>query len=591
MKLRHLLLSALAATTLSSCTTVPQTLTSESLLSQGYSLRTGQAFDVAAFFDPLPDWVTVTFADSSFDSATGAMIVRDLLISPAQVPEIGLRIDRADIWGGSPDAFNAIMSGNSLDTMGEVFDRISFQGIRSVGLQSPEGGESASLTIDKMVFDGLTAKSFALAPVENGNEASEFFRTFAALATSYAMDGSALSNLQFTANDNNGSEFSLSVLESFVRGYDRGATDYQRMNGLTFSSTSPNGNLLTEIAQRIEKNISEQRPEDKILQPWVREEIDRAFENPIAYIAFNSGAHIETSEIDFMEIRNSDISGGLQWLEKWEVPPISETNLIDLGSVVVEGNRTSWNGVPVYTIDRTEVTASDFYWLVPSKLKQIDTGIYVNVMEIVNQSSQRANFGVTPETGSQELQQIRQVISALGMETIRADSVASWNWNGETGALNAGGNLNLVDLASTSTGIDMGGPSLIEWDQLVSSGAAQDVIQDRISLGGFNFTITDDQLLDRVFDVAAIQMGAGSGDDVRQSVPALLRLSGGQVAALNPRIPSYIDAVANFLGGSGTLSLNVAPAQAVSLKAIQETAEGAPQTLPDLLNMTIDHTP
>ncbi len=591
MKLRHTLLSALAATVLTSCTTVPQTITANSLLEQSFKMRDAQSFDVAAFFEQMPEWMDVSFAESSFDSQSGAMVISDLFLSPKKIPQIGIRIDRADIWGGDPQMLESVMSGTALGELGQIFDRASFRGIKSVGLQAPDSGESVSMKIDVMVFDSLSAKSFSLSPVEGEPEFSGTIRTLAAIVGSYAFDGAAYSNLKLSAKDNGGSEVLLNVAQGFVRGYDRGATEYQRMEGFSMTSTSPNGNLVREIALRVEEKLKKQRPEDKILQPWMREELNKVLENPIAFIAYNSGAYIEKTEYDLVEVSNADVSGAVKWLANWQLPPITETNLLDFGAITVLGNRVSWNGVPVFSIARSEISASDFYWLIPSNYQQRDSGINVNLMELIDQSARRANFGVTPETGSQELLQAKQAITALGLEQISGEGGGRWNWNGETGSLKVGSSFNLIDLASSAGGLDLGGPSLIEWDQLVRSGAAQDVIQERISLGSLNFSITDDQLLDKVYALAATQMGGGGGDDLRQSLPAMVRLSSGQFGQMNQRIPGYLDAIANFLGGSGTLTVNMAPATPVNLKTLRAAIETEPQTLPDIVNLTIDHRP
>ena len=104
----------------------------------------------------------------------------------------------------------------------------------------------------------------------------------------------------------------------------------------------------------------------------------------------------------------------------------------------------------------------------------------------------------------------------------------------------------------------------------------------------FNLKIEDEKALDAIFDLAALQMG-GTGDDLRQSAPALIRLSGAQFAQLNPRISDYLDAVANFVSKGGALEVSASPEEPIGAADL-ETMGAAPQTLPDVLDLTITHT-
>jgi len=70
----------------------------------------------------------------------------------------------------------------------------------------------------------------------------------------------------------------------------------------------------------------------------------------------------------------------------------------------------------------------------------------------------------------------------------------------------------------------------------------------------------------------------------------MIRLGGAEVAQMNPRIPGYLDAIADFIASSGTLSISANPAEPVTLKALKSIGEGAPQTLPDVLDLHITHT-
>ncbi|MEO0851655.1 MAG: hypothetical protein AAFY04_09635, partial [Pseudomonadota bacterium] len=102
-------------------------------------------------------------------------------------------------------------------------------------------------------------------------------------------------------------------------------------------------------------------------------------------------------------------------------------------------------------------------------------------------------------------------------------------------------------------------------------------------------TLTDKNLLAVLYDVAAGQMGAGTGEDLRQSAPALLRVSGSQFTSINPRFGGYLDALAAFLGAGGTLEISAAPDEAVPFAQLGIVSQTNPTTLPDVLNLTVTH--
>ena len=90
-----------------------------------------------------------------------------------------------------------------------------------------------------------------------------------------------------------------------------------------------------------------------------------------------------------------------------------------------------------------------------------------------------------------------------------------------------------------------------------------------------------------MFAVSALQMG-GSGDDLRQSAPAMIRLSGVQFAQFNPALMSYVNAVADFVGKGGELRISAQPSEPIGFMELQ-SASLDPQSLPETLNIEITH--
>ena len=137
-------------------------------------------------------------------------------------------------------------------------------------------------------------------------------------------------------------------------------------------------------------------------------------------------------------------------------------------------------------------------------------------------------------------------------------------------------------------------PSILkEWrsdeiNALVEAGD-EDGVAKLAKFKNFNLKLDDEKLLDVAFAVAALQMNS-SAKDLREAAPGMLRLTGMQAAQMNPRISDYVDAVANFISDGGALSINAEPEDAVTFETLAATGQTAPQTLPDVLNLTVTHS-
>jgi hypothetical protein len=190
-----------------------------------------------------------------------------------------------------------------------------------------------------------------------------------------------------------------------------------------------------------------------------------------------------------------------------------------------------------------------------------------------------------------QLDQMAAALSALGLEQIAGDLGFSWRWNGETGDAAMTATSDIVDNFSNDIGLDIGGPSLAEWDAMARDQTLAKDAVGGMTLKNFLFSFSDAGFTDRVFAYAAEQNGVESGPEMRQAMSGMVRLTGMQAAEMNPRIPAYANALADFLDKGGTISLTAAPSEPVSFDAVQAAAQLSPQTLPDMLNVSVTHTP
>ncbi|WP_425410781.1 hypothetical protein [Hyphococcus sp.] len=572
----------------SCATTTAPPLTAQDLLASPYVYSAGDAFDVDRFLAAFPDWMTTSYGQASFDPVRGAMVVEDFQLGFQAAPGAGFRADRAIIWGGNAEIMEAVFAGvanNAAKAL--LFDRLMLEGVRSEGMQWDAGAESTGISVDKMVFDGVSARSFNLAPRAGVGEETKILRSVAAILGSFSFDGAALSNFGLQLANSRGEKVEFNVGEVFARDYNSGAIGFQSARNIT-SFIQGAGSEPIEISgvAGIENAPS---PYAKILNRPPSEAVSEILRRPTAILAAAAGGQATAYEIDYADTRSADISGALAWLARWELPPVTETDLIDLGAQTMLGYTEFWDGNLVYSIDRSEVQAADFYWLVPSQYDVTYSGMRYELASMLNAMESRMGPGFSTEAAPQ-LQQFRDVLAALGIQSVTGGSAFSWNWNGETGDALAATHVDLNDLAQNDIGFEIAGPTLAEWEVMARKDTPVSIAAKNIALYRFNYSLGDRGLLEKAFAYAAQEQGGGTGPELRQSIAAMARLSGAQAAQANPRAANYAEAIADFIATGGRIDIIAAPSDPVDLFTLQSVANTAPQTLPDVLDLTITHT-
>ncbi len=588
--LRNLVCISVGVFTVHSCaTTAPRSLTADDLLAAPHSYAAGEPVDIDALLGAFPDWLTASYVSADFDASSGAMVINDLRVGFAHAPGAGFHIARTVIWGANVGVTQAVFAGTANNAAkAELFDRLMFEDVRSKGMQWEAGTETAAISIEKLVIDGLAARSYNLAPKAGvGNEA-KLLRNLAAIMGVFSYDGAAYANLSVRLANSRGEQVEMDIAEAFARGYDSGALAFQSASDISAFVKGMDANVPVEISGMV-KFGGQGNAYAKILNQPPSEAMTEILRHPTAMLAAATGGAATAYEVDYTEARDADLTGALHWLAQWELPPVTETDLVDFGAQTTLGYRESWDGQVIQSIERMETVAADFYWLVPAHYQVVYSGYRQEVGRMFGVMQNRIPPGFSTETAPQ-FEQALDVINALGVERLSGDGDFSWRWNGETGDAAVSTSSALVDLMTNDFGLSVDGPTLVEWDAMARNDTPVAAAVQSISLHAFNFGLGDRGILDRAFAYAAEQQGT-TGPELRQSMSALARLSGAQAGAANPRIATYANAVADFIASGGRIDIVAAPEAPVDLMSLQMTAQSAPQTVPDLLNLTITHSP
>jgi len=275
--------------------------------------------------------------------------------------------------------------------------------------------------------------------------------------------------------------------------------------------------------------------------------------------------------IKTFEWRDIDFSGLLAWGLKGEEPPMTAENLINLGAVKMTDAETFIGEKRASIMKEATISAMDFTWLAPSNIRADTKGAVYDFTAYMPETEEAA----------------AKILKDYGLDNVKGDGYAEWRWDNDKGGAKLDYVVETAGLADFSLGLGLSGLKLKDM------AAAREAGEDNVFLaqGAFDhfaLKITDEKALDAIFALSALQMG-GAGEDLRQSVPAMVRLSGMQAAQMNPRISGYVDAVAEFIAKGGTIEITAKPATPVPFTGLQSTGMTAPQTLPDVLDLKVTH--
>jgi hypothetical protein len=250
---------------------------------------------------------------------------------------------------------------------------------------------------------------------------------------------------------------------------------------------------------------------------------------------------------------------------------MSAENLLDLGTFRALDMETYIGGKLAGTVEEVSMPAAKFKWMIPSDIRIDAKGASYDYTAYI------------PETEEAVL----AVMKEHGLDKLKSDGFVEWKWNDKTGVAD-------LDYVANAPGfMDLSfdlGFSELKLNEMAAAKAAGEE-KPFTAVGSFrnlSLTLEDEKALDAIFAIAALQMG-GTGEDLRQSAPAMIRLSGAQAAQMNPKFSEYVNAVANFVAKGGSLEVSANPAEPVAFATLQETGALAPQTIPDVLGLQVTH--
>ncbi len=554
MTARPILLFCAFALTLAACgkkETAPPakaasaSISSPSPLDKPFALKGGKAVDVDALLSLFPDDVRPTYVKADYDPKLGATVVTGLKFKDKDgegAASDSLSVVRAELYGVDLDAVSRIKGANSAADdapLESVFEKVRLFGVE------PLKGADKGTTIGAIQIDRMRLRRGAFKSDADDNPAV-FFNAFDAAGIYFkdivvrpeSKDGSRDGNVSFRAPD-------------------------LRLVGIGGGKL---GALIMRNAEyQIDQPDNARAAIEKALGP-----VGAALAGPLRNFVAPDRQRVVVKSLEWRAI---DASGLMSYGLKKEKPPMSARNLLNLGTVDIQGVDTYLDGRKAATVAQAAISAMEFQWLIPSKIRSETKGAQYDLTAYLPPTEQKA-------------------IAALkshGLSSVRGSGTLAWDWDSTKGGAQLKTGFTTDKLADIQMDAAFSGLQLSRIEAAADAGVKN--AQYKVgSLNGFGLTIVDKKLLDAMFDIAAIEMG-GTGAELRASTPATIRLGGAAVGAAHPKFAAYIDAIANFVGEGGTLEISARPRSPVPFETLAALGGEDLQALPDLINLEVVHKP
>ena len=532
-------------------------------LDSEYRLADASPLDVDALFALMNDDARPTYDRAEFDEKLGATVVYNLWFADNQDEE-GVRVERAEFYGVDLEAIERIQNYQSdsvaddSDSAAEeqrfmigdpeaanapfekVFDKVRFLNVASEGFV--EDGEEMMFTIGGLEFDTLQIR-------QSGFESFGFSNMPAGVVNAVSFAGIYLKDFTLRTASDDEASLAFSAPDMRLVSIGGGKLDALIINGLEYEmAQTPESMAALEASLGPQAGLLINGPMGTFLAP----------EN-------------QRGVVKSLEWRGIDFSGLLAYGLRGEEPPVSETDLIDLGTLTASNMETFIGEKRLSLVKDATISAAEFTWLIPSKFRSDASG---------------AVYDFTAYA-SDEDEELVAVLKEHGLDNVKGDGYVEWVWDPKKGTGDFDYVANMDGVADLSLAFGVTG---LEHETMIAAEADgdSDALFDEAAFKKFTFNIEDEKALDAIFALAALQMG-GTAEDLRLSAPAMIRLSGATATQFSPRVLDYVNAVADFVAKGGAIEVKAEPAEPLALSELQEVGATNPATLLDRIDLTVTH--
>ncbi len=593
------------------------------LSTESFKGKATAAADIAAVKAALPKEVALNWSNLSFDAASGATVLTDVKLTPADMPTVGLSISELRLWDFDAAFAAARLSGQRLTEAAPLARRIDAKGVSLFGLAAtlngmtgaiqgavqgavvdavtPAPGESPIATPDvppaewpgdafdaseyatsfdkydfgigRIILDDIVLRPFEMAAAKPATDAPDEMATamsalqqLAAVTRSFGIDTAAMFDIKSEIAMKEAGQTvagSFSAKTSGTRGWRGADYDATFMRDMSYNFDIGSSPILGTPSQKIEVSMGLFTLEDMRL--------DKVF----------------------------------GYLAKGVMPPRTESDLMSLGVWGSQNENWKLAGKDLYSAGESTFDARGFHWFIPTDIKASGKNVVLNIgslVEIAEEfASSMGDIMIDPETGeavqdpsaasSVDFKQIEAALEKHGLAKPNMNYNFGWNWNAGSGdaKLTLGwGADNFLKFDATYEG---GFPSFKAVSDLIpddvektDTDAVSKLFEDKTTLKLIDLNLADSGGLDKLFGVTAdlaplmgMDMGGGSApsaETLRMMAVTGVRMMADSAGAQMPEIPALLNPVAVFLTSGGNLKFTVKPGKPMTFSAVAMSLMG-----------------
>lgn len=517
--------------------------------------------------------------------------------------------DELLVWNADTPALLARLSGERLGETVRLFDRLEMSGVKldltdytnavddavTAALPDTPGAaaspdityDDTSVTMGRMIFNGLTLHPWTYAEVEGQEEGLAAIRLLSAFARSFSLESSVVTDLVMSQSMSEGSATGTMVSTypaQFMEGYHRG--DIARM---IQSDSAFEGSIPVPATDA---------PADGSLAP---EMVTMAMAGTVDYGAW--------TDLKFSKL--------LEYGERGEMPPITERDLWSFGTYTIAGMSFDFGGAPIMEIGRLDISADKFAWFLPERIlvKHEDVSFdYSGIMQWA------ANIDPAMAAEAEDEPSVLEIVGIMdrtGLGKLSGDGTLLLSWDSETGKALIEGNSVSDGLYADDTRFELTLPAYADLipafgvdGRSPDNALLRDLFTEKFAFSGGHYSLTDTGLLDAIAKLT-IEVAKISGDSdpmlsnfaestpesVRMFASGMLMFGGGAVSKDVPQATGWINSLSAFITSGGTFTVKLAPERALTAADFLPDPEAgmteAPGTgeLVDLVGLTMTHTP
>jgi hypothetical protein len=570
------------------------------------------ATDLASVRDALPKEIALTWESLTFDAASGATVLTNVKLAPADMTNIGLGIDEIRLWDFDADFAKARLAGQRLSETARLARRIEAKGLAVFGLETlmapmTEMSATAGLAVTEPFIDPFLAGDPDLA-AEIRASAQVSLDSYEIGAASLIFDDVMLRPFELKPvqlpPDNDFAE-AMPFLQGYAAAWRTLAFDTVAAKDATLKYA------MTQMGQRIELDMSADtygvrgmRGGDMDVAVMRGASIGGSMPNP----ADPSAVVPISMRLDHFAFEGVRFDKLYRYLAIGEWPPRTDTNLMSYGRLQLTDGAIAIGGQTLMTLGESIIDLRDFHWFIPSKARfsandlVYDFNGFIGFIEDMT-AGDSALEGIDPA--------MLDVLRRYGLDKASFDMAFGWDWNPSSGAATIDGTFGLDGYMRFDAKFSGALPTFKGVSDLIPDGfetadgdAIGQLFASVSNLKLIEANIVDEGGLDKGFALA-VELGKmmpiepGQPDFfANQSPESLRQLAVAGVYALRdqaareiPQLRALLSPFGAFVEKGGKVKIAFKPARPLGAALIEDIQVGnvAPADL--LKDVTVTHTP